>query len=132
MTLTFTVPGEAVPQGSKNAYARGNRIVLVESSSKLPAWRRTVAVHAKAALLDDGFDGPVHVRVTFHMRAPHRRTTTWPTKRPDLDKLVRAILDALTVAGVWADDSQVVTLTARKVWALAEPHTDITVEAIEP
>jgi Holliday junction resolvase RusA-like endonuclease len=37
--------------------------------------------------------------------------------RPDLDKLLRSTLDGLTDAGVWRDDSQVVSISAAKVYA---------------
>lgn len=37
-----------------------------------------------------------------------------PARAPDLDKLVRAVLDACTDAGVWPDDSRVVHLQATK------------------
>jgi crossover junction endodeoxyribonuclease RusA len=39
--------------------------------------------------------------------------------RPDLDKLVRAVLDALSEAGVWRDDAQVVSVVARKAYGSA-------------
>jgi Holliday junction resolvase RusA-like endonuclease len=38
------------------------------------------------------------------------------TQYPDLDKCVRLIFDALTVAGVWADDKQGCALAAQKRW----------------
>jgi crossover junction endodeoxyribonuclease RusA len=44
--------------------------------------------------------------------APKRRRV-WPDKRPDLDKLIRAVLDALTQV-IFADDSQVVEIRATK------------------
>jgi Holliday junction resolvase RusA-like endonuclease len=40
----------------------------------------------------------------------------YPVVRPDADKLLRAVLDALT-GRVWADDAQVVVATARKRYA---------------
>lgn len=132
--LAFTVPGQGVPQGSKNAYRRGDRIVLVESSSRLPAWRSQVVEQASRAIEHSvgefPIDGPVQVWVTFSLKHPKRNGTPWPTKRPDVDKLARAVLDALTIAGVFGDDSQVVHLTARKVWALGDPQTDVEVRAL--
>ena len=44
--------------------------------------------------------------------APKTRRV-WPDKRPDLDKLSRSVLDALTYV-IFADDSQVVHLRATK------------------
>ena len=39
----------------------------------------------------------------------------WRPVRPDIDKLARAVLDALTGI-VWVDDDQVVELVCRKRW----------------
>ncbi len=62
-----------------------------------------------------------------------KRVTPPAVKKPDLDKLARAILDALTHT-VIADDSQVVELYAHK--RLAEigeaPRARITVHAYPP
>lgn len=73
-------------------------------------------------IVEGTLTGPVALEVTFtlprpkaHYRtgrnshllrdnAPHR-----PDRLPDLDKLLRSTMDALTAAGVWADDAQVVT-----------------------
>jgi hypothetical protein len=52
-------------------------------------------------------------------------------KRPDLDKLVRAVFDAIGSAGVWADDSQVVTVHAHKRLAKLGETTGVMIH-IEP
>ncbi|HEV8178612.1 MAG TPA: RusA family crossover junction endodeoxyribonuclease, partial [Gemmatimonadales bacterium] len=39
---------------------------------------------------------------------------SWPDKRPDLSHLVRAVEDALTAAGLWVDDAQVVEIIGAK------------------
>jgi Holliday junction resolvase RusA-like endonuclease len=44
---------------------------------------------------------------------------------PDLDKLIRAILDALTGV-VWRDDGQVVDIVASKVYA-DTPGVDVVI-----
>jgi Holliday junction resolvase RusA-like endonuclease len=55
------------------------------------------------------------MRMVFGLHAPQDKRHGYP-KRPDLDKLVRAVLDSLT--GVcYEDDSQVIRLRASKVWA---------------
>lgn len=43
-----------------------------------------------------------------------------PMGRPDLDNLAKAVMDALTDMGLWADDSQVVDLRVRKLWEQGE------------
>lgn len=104
----------------------------VHSASKgLATWRE--AVRHEAALVHDGaaFEGPVAVDMLFAMHRPANRKGQ-PIKRPDLDKLCRAVFDALTDAGVWKDDSQAVILRAQKryegdEYALPRPGLSITV-----
>lgn len=125
--LAFYVPGRPRPQGSKSpGLTKDGRPFMRESgAAQLRPWRKAIRQAAVDALtLRDGqskgpaFDGPVGLVLTFGMRWPasHHGKPTWPTARPDLDKLARAVLDAIT-GPVVADDSQVVSLTARKVWA---------------
>lgn len=124
---TVFVPGVPAPQGSKRHVGRG---ILIESSKAVGPWRERVALaahsHARGLL-----GGPVSVDLVFVLPRPKSapKCTTLPAvKRPDIDKLARAILDALT--GVWiADDSQVIDLRATKHIADidGEPGVTITV-----
>lgn len=120
--LTFTVPGSPAPQGSKRHVGGGR---MVESSKAVGPWRERVAIAAHnamtAARLPMFTGTPVTVRVEFVMPRPAstpKRITPAAVKRPDLDKLVRAVFDACTDV-VWADDSAVVDVRASK--RLAEP-----------
>lgn len=128
--LSFTVLGTPAPQGSKRHVGNG---IMVESSKLVRPWRDTIAWTAHEALAGaQPLAGPVNVNVTFLLPRPksHYRTgkhdaelrtdaPVWSPKKPDLDKLLRALLDALTTAQVWGDDSQVASVHARKVYA---PH----------
>lgn len=108
------VPGDAAPQGSKRHVGRGR---MVESSKAVGPWRERVALAAHQhgwTLAPAGV--PVAVELVFvrprPVSAPKRRTPA-AVRKPDLDKLARAVLDALTGIA-WADDSQVVDLRASK------------------
>lgn len=112
--LTFFVPGTPAPQGSKNAYRRGQKIVLVESSKKVKPWRDTVSTvarfHCKTVL-----DAPVAVYVEFIMPRPKSlpKKVDHMVKKPDLDKCIRSTLDALSGIA-YMDDNRVNEIHAWK------------------
>jgi Holliday junction resolvase RusA-like endonuclease len=56
------------------------------------------------------------------------------TKKPDLDNLNKAVLDALSDSGIWHDDRQVADLRSRKFYCRKEQrsHVVITIEEIQP
>lgn len=113
--LTFFVPGLPSPQGSKNAYRRGQKIVLVESSKKVKPWRDTVSQVARF-VCKQPIDGAVTVVVHFVMprtKAMRNKPAPPMVQKPDLDKMLRAVNDALTGIA-YADDSQIVRLTGSK------------------
>ncbi|WJY20051.1 RusA family crossover junction endodeoxyribonuclease [Alteriqipengyuania flavescens] len=63
-------------------------------------------------------EGPLRVELVFTAERP--KTTKLPHPRPDLDNLVKAVLDVVTSDGrFWIDDAQVSELCARKQWGEA-------------
>ncbi len=132
--LTVCVIGQPAAQGSKRHVGGGR---LIEQSAAVKPWREAVKYAARdldsvvigdntAGLpLPDTFTGPLAVTVTFTVPKPKsapKTRLTYPAKRPDLDKLLRSTLDALTDAGVWADDGLVVELSGRKTYP--REHSD--------
>lgn len=114
--LSVFVPGHPAPQGSKRHVGNG---VMIESSKNVKPWRSDI----RSALIDGAgqprwhFESAVHVVMIFIMPRPKstpKRTTPAATKKPDLDKLVRAVFDAITSSGMWQDDSQVISFQAGK------------------
>ena len=115
--LQVFVPGVARPQGSKNAYQRGKRIVLVESNKELPVWRAAVQDALESANAScEPMTGAISLTCIFFMPKPKSVKRSLPTVAPDLDKLVRAIGDACTKSGVIEDDSQICEIVAHKVY----------------
>lgn len=117
MSLTsveFFVPGRPAPQGSKRHVGRG---IMVESSKALGPWRERVALAAHNASQDMFPKGDgLGVHIMFVMPRPSgtpKRSTPPAVKRPDIDKLSRAVLDAVTDV-IIHDDSAVVDLQAVK------------------
>jgi crossover junction endodeoxyribonuclease RusA len=100
---------------------------MVESSRYVKDWRAWVRA-AAARACPDPIAGPVEVALGFRMPRPASHFGTgrnWllmkpsapahHTQRPDVDKLTRAVLDALTGIA-YGDDSTVVAVHARKRW----------------
>jgi len=123
----ITVHGRPATQGSKTRNRWGG--VRDDNAETLHPWREAVrhtAVEVIAKARQEGIvvtpmDGPVVLEVAFALPKPKsapKRRRTWPigARAGDLDKLVRAICDALTDAGVWGDDSQVAVLTSSKAY----------------
>ena len=112
------VPGVARPQGSKTAYYRGGRCVLVEANKELPVWRAAVQDELEAANVGcEPMQGAISLTVIFFMPRPKTVKRAFPTTAYDLDKMVRAIGDACTKSGVIDDDSQICEIVAHKVYA---------------
>jgi len=128
-SVTFTVAGDPVPQGSKQAYVvKGRAVVTERGRATLGPWRNQIAA-AALELLEEPLAGPVAVCLSFAFTRPksHYRTGRYagellpaaPTRhstRPDVDKLARAVLDALTGVA-FRDDGQVSELFARKTFS---------------
>ncbi|KZM70773.1 RusA family crossover junction endodeoxyribonuclease [Nocardia terpenica] len=111
-SCTCFVPGSPAPQGSKRHVGNGR---MIESSKAVGPWRERVAL----AVHDEHWPqlaGPVAVVLEFVLRRPKsvpKTRTPAAIRRPDTDKLARAILDALTGIA-FADDAQVIRLCAGK------------------
>lgn len=128
--LQVFIPGRPVPQGSKRWLPNGH---MKEANEALRPWRATVTSWVLKTMLErevEKLEGPLIVSMSFAMKRPKghygtgknegtlKPSAPWYVKGvPDLDKLVRAVNDGITDAGLWNDDSQVVLLSADKHYA---------------
>lgn len=115
-SIAFDVLGEPAPQGSKRALIRGGRaFVIDDNSTRLRRWRKSVvAVAAEQMRGRATLTGAVGVSALFCVRPPKNPMHDEPITRPDLDKYLRACLDALVAAEVMHDDSLVLEIAAKK------------------
>lgn len=130
MTYQIFIAGEPKPQGSKQGFIRGNRVVLVEAQKQLPAWRdhMTRMLELKRLETNTRFETATNVALTFWLPRPKSVKRQYPTSTYDIDKLTRAVLDSITKANIWRDDSDVVELTVRKTYAdMHEPGVLISI-----
>lgn len=146
--LTIDVVGTPAPQGSKRAFVVNGRAVMTESSNKVKPWRQDVVAAVKHVLaVEDWWTIPpeaVELAITFYMPRPgyHYGTgknsarlkpsaPTWVSKKPDVDKLVRSTLDALTTSAVIKDDAQVARLVVEQLYADAATGARITITPLD-
>lgn len=111
----FFVAGRPVPQGSLK-FINGHAIHV--RANDLAVWRATIANEARRTLIGKASEG-VEIHITFQLARPKTVKRKEPFKRPDIDKLARAVLDALTGVA-YDDDEQVVKLIASKEYAETE------------
>jgi crossover junction endodeoxyribonuclease RusA len=121
--LTIWIPGTPAPQGSLKAVRRGSHARLVSDNKRTMPWRETIRTVLRASGHGhELLDCPVYVSLAFYFerlkshygkRGLSPSAPFAPTTKPDLDKLVRAVGDALTGVVLW-DDSRIVDVRARK------------------
>lgn len=122
MSITFHVEGTPAPQGSKVRTRFGMR----ESSKRVKPWRDLVHAAAIRAGDDASLLGPLtppyRVEMWFFISKPRTTRAKHPVAPTigDLDKLTRAVGDALTSAGLIEDDRHIIKLVAEKAWAVGE------------
>ena len=119
-------------RGSKKAMLRrgGGHPILLEANPRTKEWRAQVTAIAQEHAPEKPIEGAVHVMLDFIMprpaylrKVPKRGPPKPPahmTKTPDLDKLCRAIFDAITGV-IILDDSQIDRVFASKSYDYDDP-----------
>ena len=129
--ISFFVPGTPVAKGSAKAFYNRNArkiVTMQDNGDKQKPWASMISYCAQ----EKGFkvsSGGFMIYLMFRMPRPKSHYGTgknssklkdnapdWHTGKPDLDKLVRCVKDALTGI-VWKDDSQVSFLSAGKIYS---------------
>lgn len=94
-----------------------NGNIVHTKDKELRAWRTDIGNTAKSCgvkLIEK--DRGAIINLMFCMPKPSSVKRSIPSTRPDLDKLIRAVLDALTGIA-YVDDGQVVEITASKIYS---------------
>lgn len=134
-TIRMMVHGIPKAQPRVKAFSRGNHAGVYDPGTAND-WKCLVAEQALRVKPPKPFIGPLLVDIQFHLPRPKRlmrkNDPTGPiphTVRPDVDNLIKAVLDALKGL-LWADDKQVWGIRAKKYYhAIDEgPHAAIMVQ----
>jgi crossover junction endodeoxyribonuclease RusA len=133
--IEFDVAGVAQPKGSTRAFMpKGSRFPVVTTTNRsLKAWQYAVQRAAGLAFARQ-VQGPIALLATFYLARPKStKRGSYHLKKPDLDKLTRAIGDALT-GTAYRDDSEIVSIHTHKCYADDGdvPHVRIVIEGFRP
>jgi Holliday junction resolvase RusA-like endonuclease len=134
--VKFTVLGVPQPQGSSRAFIpKGwSRAIITSANPKNKSWRQEVAGAALCEMKEHKPSGrgmPMRVMLAFYFQRPKSvKVLAEKTTKPDIDKLCRSAIDALTGIA-FEDDSQVTELFATKAFG-NPPRVEITVSEVLP
>ena len=114
-----------VPKGQPRARAciRGQRAGVYDPGTAA-AWKANVLYAARPFIPATPLDCPIRLMVSLYFPRPARLTRKSSpegaipyTSKPDADNALKAIMDALTDAGMWRDDALIYSATVEKFYA---------------
>lgn len=126
MIISFFVEGIPTPQGSKTAFRKGNKTILIDGGSadahkRNKAWRKAVLERA-TQIVSDGIgnfplDEPTHLSLFFYFDRPksQKKAGPWKSTTPDVSKLIRSVEDSLQ-GPLLVNDSRIVSVHAYKMY----------------
>lgn len=126
----------AIIEGVSTATAQQKGVFVVNgkprffTKAKVAKAQRGLVAQLLPSKPPEPFDGPVILEVVFVMPIPvalRKKAVRWHSKRPDLDNLLKGVLDALEPAGWVTDDARVVRIDARKEYG-PTPQIHLTME----
>lgn len=120
----FTLPLEPVPCPRPRIALRG-RFPCAYYPAVYTKWKKEAVEFLANSMPALGpFSGPLQLRAVFHVERP--RTSKLDHPKPDIDNYLKSLMDAITEAGWWNDDSQIREVHAEKRWA------EVTAEGCHP
>lgn len=117
--ICFSVTGEPQPKGSfRPGYNTSTKkYYLKNDCSRTGPWQTLISLIAKGHKPRGGpWAGPVALQLHFRFKRPKshpKSSSQWHSVKPDLDKLTRAVKDALTGI-IYEDDARVVRCIVEK------------------
>ena len=123
--IDLVIYGKPVGKARPRFSRRGGKVVTF-TPRETQIYEQNVKSLAQVAMLGKAMlEGPVKVTITAYFA--HKKKTGWHISRPDIDNVVKAILDGLNGV-VFADDAVVAQLVASKHYG--EERVEVQVENV--
>jgi len=136
--ISFVVEGE--PQGKgRPRFARRGKFVTTYTPKATSDYEDVIELKARLEMAKNGFDGwhnnePLFIRVNafYPIRKSYSNAVKQmikdnlllPTKKPDVDNVLKCVMDALNGI-VWHDDAQIVNAKITKEYG--DPRIEVTI-----
>lgn len=138
MIIEFTIPGKPVGQG-RPRFSRHRGYVQTYDPAKSRQYKAMATMCAQRVYSGNPLETPLKITVKayfglYKSYTKKRREACLsgqevPTKKPDIDNIVKGIMDSLNGV-IYHDDKQVIQLVAFKAYA-EKPRVEVTVEELE-
>lgn len=129
--IRFFVAGD--PQGQprhRSAILKTRTGAKLHNYAKITKFFMRVVRAAKQVAPAKPFTGPVTLGMVFGFTGSKEQGAAYAdhTAKPDIDNLVKGVMDAMTRAKFWQDDCQVCNVAAFKRYVSKNPGVQISVE----
>lgn len=128
MKISFTLP--IIPKAQERSRAGVNKYTghaqVFTSKAQAKNQKDLIALMAPYAPAKP-LEGPLKISINVFLPVPQSwskakkakalNRTICPTSRPDLDNYVKQIMDRMTKLFFWVDDSQVIRISASKLYS---------------
>lgn len=138
--IEFTVPGEPKGKG-RPRFSRVGKFTKTYTDAKTKMYEEKIASAARLQMYPhEPLETPLSISLHLHLGVPtsyskKRREACltgeeWPMKKPDIDNVAKAFLDAMNGI-VYKDDVQVIRLHVTKTYSIL-PGVHIIVHEVLP
>lgn len=131
--LKLCIPGKPIA-AARPRVTRSGRAYLPKRTKEA---KKKVADFARAHIPNaQPIEGAVSIVIRFYFAPPKTRYKeklggTPRPKKPDIDNLIKTVLDGLTAADVWLDDNLVIDISALKLYSNNNEDERTEVEIID-
>jgi Holliday junction resolvase RusA-like endonuclease len=134
---TFVIETKPIPK-ERPFFSMINAKPIVFTPKKTREYENFICFIAKQYAPKQPLEGSLLVEIKFFFSPPKKLTKKGivsfegvsKNSRPDLDNLIKSVLDGLNSSGFWKDDSQIAKLVAEKLWTDKEPRIEITISTL--